>query len=571
MRKIAEKSNDARINYDVAKVYYYNKDIMDMDEAITICEIARSYQLPTSLIVQTIYDYGIYAENVNWGYAYDTANRYFSNELTNKIGYPNDYALSIVRLSDKLHIPPSFAKKLTDIKIKAYEKIRRVPHEVAVLGATYDMSKGEALNTMQAINYIEKHNIRVDSDVTTHKVRRYLEVNPQFYRKNINGILVIATSEKKLDILDKMITKSLEDGDKEYVEQLTKKSQERGLIVTDFQIGDRSCFNGWGEMIYIDKAYDKKDIDLQTGLFYHESSHFLDYNERLHYSEYNREVNDNFQNLSKSLFDNTFSNVLDKLKLNEESKNKLSDFLYKHNIHTKIKGLKMMFTTKRSAANHYINDEELRKKWKEEIDSTKSEYTEEERRMFFQQKLGYEKSKYINLIGSITDIYDAIDKGSLHDWMGLSGHGKKYYNRHGSDVIEFVAQVGQIINSGGTDILAYEFGEDFSKSFQEMYSNLVNYEKPRPTKTVQVVEPKKDDLEELLDFKYNNEDYNSLKKQLEFVEPRENQLQEMLNDTPIDVTKTNNIENDSIDGLKNSELQNMLIEKTESQNNEKTI
>ena len=571
IRKIAERYNDDRITYEVAKIYYQNKDVIDLYEAITICERAKNFDLPASIIVQTIYDQGMYAENVNWGYAYDTVNRYFSNDFTRKIGYPNDYALSIVRLSDKLHIPPSFAKTLTDMKIKAYEKIHRVPHEVAVLGATYDMTKGEAENTIKAINYLDEHNIRVDSDITIHKVRRYLEVNPQFYRKNINGVLIVATSEKKLEILDKMISKSFEDGDKEYVEQLSKKSQERGLIVTDLKIDERSCYYGWGEMIYIDNAYDKQNVDIQAGLFYHESSHFLDYNGGEHYSVYNPEVNNNFHNLSKSLFDNTFSNVLNNIKINEKAKNKLSDFLYKHNVHTKIKGLKMMFTTERSAANHYINNEELRNKWKEEIDSTKSEYSEEERRMLFQQKLGYEKSKYINLIGAISDIYDAIDKGNLRDWMGLCGHGKKYYNIHGTDVIEFVAEVGQIINSGGEDILSYEFGKDFSKSFKEMYYNMINYEQPSPNHIIiQVDESKEDDLDESLDFKYDNEEYNSLEKELSNDDSKKRQIQEMLNDLPLEITDTINIENDS-ESLNNYELQNMLSEKSVNQNNDKTI
>ncbi len=568
IRKIAQEYNDDRITYEVAKIYFELRDVIKIDDAIEICNKAREFNVPTLIILESINDFALYPIDLAWNHIYSTVEKKYSTDFTKRIGYPDYYSLSIARLSSNMHIPLEFAKKLTDLKINLYEKVRRVSHEVAVLGATYGMTKKAAIHTLKAIDFLEENNMHEKTDFTIHKVRKYLEESPEFYRKTINGILVAATSEKRLDLIEKMIKKAYAEGDKEYLEQLTKKSNERDLIVTDLQIHDRSCFNPWGELIYIDKSIDKKKIDLQAGLFYHESSHFLDYDSVDHYSVYSKEVNDNFQDLNKNIFDNTFSNILNRMKVNEEVKTKISAFLYKHNVHTKIKGLKMMFTTKNRMAENYIKNEELRNKWKDEINTTKSEYSEKDRRMFFQQKLGYEKAKYINLIGAISDIYDAIDKGSLYDWMGLTGHGKKYYSRPGYDVIEFVAEVGQIINSGGTDILAYEFGEGFSKSFQEMYSNLVNHERPKPTTTVQVIEPQKDDLEELLDFKYNNEEYNTLKKQLS---NKQTQIQEMLSDTPLDTTRTTNIENDSIEVLSNSELQNMLDETSDNRSNDKTI
>ena len=124
----------------------------------------------------------------------------------------------------------------------------------------------------------------------------------------------------------------------------------------------------------------------------------------------------------------------------------------------------------------YVNNEELREKWKKEIDNKYLYDSKSDRELYFEQKIYYEKQKYTRLISCVQDIYDGLTNGKAYDWFNLSGHGKKYYSEKENGVTEFLAEIGEIYNADGIDVLEYELGKDLTREIIKIYKEFLQHE-----------------------------------------------------------------------------------------------
>ena len=64
--------------------------------------------------------------------------------------------------------------------------------------------------------------------------------------------------------------------------------------------------------------------------------------------------------------------------------------------------------------------------------------------------------------------------GLLYDKYKTPGHGRKYYQEQGNDVMEMIANIGTFYNNNCMDILIYEFGEELASELIIIYKEFLD-------------------------------------------------------------------------------------------------
>ncbi len=486
-REISRLAQQFNVSFDVAKVIYNDGNYgISVEDAEVIVKISTVNRIPISYITDIMNRTGLPPEQFNTHYIGDLFNENFMTDEVKKIGEPNYYYGQIYYLSQKYNFSLYEAKRLVDIKIERYAKMHNVSKEEATLVAGYSYDKKEAKKIMEAIKYYEENNITPNNN-TLLKVHDYLLICPKFYRKEVHGIIIVSESPEKLKKMEKAVNKMFAKGQPQFLKTLESESNKRDLIVTDWYSNDKSAFyNHNGELINI--PIDRyNDIDYLTETLYHEVTHFLDYMGNGYISNSFTLFKDVFESLDENVFNSMFES-LDNENVNESLMKIVLGFMKDKDAHLKVRAMQMALSRRKELSEKYISDEKLQKKWRDEIDNDRKHLwdSKEDRDLYFEQKLYYEKTKYYILYSALSDIYDALAKGSFYDTFLLPGHGKKYYANNGSDLREFIANLGAIVNMGGEDLLVHEFGEEIANEMVYLVETVVAMKAP-PERTSTVV------------------------------------------------------------------------------------
>lgn len=498
IRKIAKDNN---VDFFTAFLYFENKDTLTLNDAREIIqesvqeldnlikkskELNISFFLLNSIIEEKrleIEDDGLHhiliAEDITIEDLHKSLNNKYGTDLTKKIGEPNNYLFSITTMNRKYGLPLSLSKKIVDFKIKRFAKKNNVSFDMATLMVNYDYSKETAENVMTlidyygSINHYYKQNL---CDIT----RKYLEESPDVLKKEIHGFLITSKSQEGLDNLEKIINNALTKGKKDYVEKFLSEASSRRLMVTDFYPDKTSQCNPSTELIYLENFNGiSNTLEEMTTLFFHESTHFIDLGNN--FSTKNYSVVYNYNSLYDYFNDKMLDKTMSSKVIPDPLKEDLREFFIKHSLPLKIKGAKIALSNKDKMSDEYVHNDDLQKKWKDEIDKEFSDISEKDKERLFKQKVAYEKNKYIGLIDFISDIYDALAAGELLEpkisKLRIPGHGKNYYGPPHNRLIEFIANIGSIYNADGEDVLSYEFGPELTQSFVDMYKEMLSYSK----------------------------------------------------------------------------------------------
>ena len=471
--KIAQKE---KIDFKTAKIMFNdgNNDI-EISTAQKIKEIADKYKMPSNIVQRVILDnndsdieeWHIYYE------IYKTNDIINQNEEIKKIGTSYSYIKKIHELI-KYGISIEDADKIIQIKINAYSKLHKVSKLVATLKVAYDFEKDGAKKYAEIIDFFEKEN-RILSDYMELNLREYLYSSNTFKKKKINGITIVSKTEDGLQKLENIVNESMEKGNEEYRKLLEKASEKEALLITDYSYSTISCHYTSLGMIYLQT--DERNISNLTDVFFHETSHFLDNTNRFdgddYYSEAEPKIREIFEKIRTEINNTPIELIIKNQKIPLSIRKLIQDVSSKTNMGIYAKGIKYFMLSSNRNANEFICDARLNQKWKDEIEKKYSFYSRDDRNLFYRQKLNYEKQKYITLISAVYDIYDGLSKGNLHSYLGKAGHGKKYYSIKNNDIIEFIANIGAIYNSGGKDILEFEFGPELANEIIQIYKETI--------------------------------------------------------------------------------------------------
>lgn len=497
--KIAQQNN---VSFEVAKVLYNDGNYgISIEDAEIVVKISTANNIPVSLITDVMNRTGRPPEETDLEDIRDVYDEIFDNDEVKTIGMPNLYYFQAVELASKYNFSLYEAKQLIDLKIKRYAERHNVSKEEATLIAGYKVDKKEAKRIMEAINYFRDNNI-MSNDITYRKVREYLTICPDFYKKEIHGIQIISKTPEGLEKMEKAVNNMFEKGNPEFLETLESESIQRDLIVTDWvESKGVAYYNHLGEYIYI-PINKSNDIDYLTESFYHEATHFLDFMGMGYISNNYSLFKDVFESLDENVFNSMFDS-LNNEKINDTLKKIVLGFMKDKDVHLKVRAMQMLLSSRKELANKYVLNEKLQKKWRDEIDNDKNHMwdSKQDRDIYFEQKVYYEKTKYYYLFSALSDIYDALSKGSFYDTFSLPGHGKKYYSDDGSDLREFIANLGAIVNFDGEDLLTHEFGEEIAKEMVYLVETIVSM-KATPKRTSSVIY---DELDERSFVPYDEE------------------------------------------------------------------
>ena len=486
--KIAQKE---KIDFKTAKIMFNdgNNDI-ELSTAQKIKELTDKYKIPSNIIQRVILDnndsnieeYHIYYE------IYNTNDIINQNEEIKKIGNSYSYIKKIHELI-KYCISIEDADKTIQIKINAYSNLHKLSKLVATLKVAYDFEKEGAIKYAEILDFFEKEN-RPLGDTRASNLREYLWSSNTFKKKKINGMTIISKTEEGLQKLENIVNESMEKGNEEYRQLLEEESEKESLLITDYSYSTISCQYTSVGMIYLQT--NEGNISDLTNVFFHETSHFLDnvnrFDDENHYSEAEPKVREIFEKIRTEINNTPIELIINNQNIPLSIRKIIQDVSSKTNMGIYTKGIKYFISSNSKSANEFINDARLNQKWKDEIEKKYALYSRDDRNLFYRQKLNYEKQKYITLISDIYDIYDGLSKGNLHSYFGIDGHGKEYYSIKNKDIIEFIANIGAIYNSGGKDILEFEFGPELTNEIIQIYKETIKNKKANSDETSAKIE-----------------------------------------------------------------------------------
>ena len=514
-KEIAKIARDNKMSFITSMFYYDNIKYINTDEAKSLFEssliekrifnsiykykylsdTAKQLKIPLSLLRSYLRDNyfdlsgpisGDKIPNImriaSIANIHSSLQEKYGTDLSKKLGEPNNYLSSITNYSRVYNLPLDISKKIIDFKIKKYAKKNNVSIDIATIMATYGLSEETANNILELQEYFSVVNPG-DEHSKCRKARTYIFNNMnKFNMEDINGIKFASKTKEGLDTLLSIFNNAIKNGKKQYVEELLTRGNKEELLITDFAIHNDSRCDFENGVIYLNKRdTDHYDLDEQTMLFYHESSHFLDLGSKrgnVWFSLTDNTVLDVYNNMYNYVDDKFLSKFYNSNIIPDLIKDKVLDFLKKYDFSLKAKKYNVLLHSPDKLADKYINDEYFQNKWREEIKKEKADYSDQDKESFFRQKLLYEKDKYIGLIGYVSDIYDAFGKGLLAKYgfkHSFIGHGKDYFSNPYSRLNEFIAEIGTIYNSNGEDVLTYEFGPELAKEAIEVYKNMLSY------------------------------------------------------------------------------------------------
>lgn len=467
VRKIAEENN---ISYNVAKIMY-NDGKMDIpkEDAIKINEIISKYKLPINIAKNLIWYNDI--NEVTIGKAYYEIGKDYNNENIDKLDikyYFNKHAYKLIKkgftFEDVL--------KLDKIMINIIMKVRNVSEFVATSLYYYGKDSKKYAETLEkAYQFSEKNPDKPVLNRPNDQIRNYFLNSNDFKRKKLYGINIVSETEEGLNALVDLVEQAYDNGKEESLIYLSSLAEIDNLILTDIEIDSSKSsayYDKYYKLIYINpKILEKEYITENIETFYHEATHFLDHASKDHKETYSEEQGEHFLDKIQQYITKFDENSI----LNSKYVPRIIKDMF-HDMKLTKRGIQVDYFTK-IESKKYVNDAAMRAKWEKEIKEKNPNISETEFKCLYQQKINYERKKYISLSRRITDIYDAISDGKLSSIWDTSGHGRKYYSKEENKVKEFFAQIGAIYTSKGEDILEYEFGEELGSEIISTYEEFI--------------------------------------------------------------------------------------------------
>ena len=469
IKKIARSKN---VNYAIAKILYHNgkKDI-DLETAKKLAEIFEKNKIPLNLI--DTFDL-ISVCNQSYNKSYSSVCAEISKHIVSSIDskyfdtmepfmnyrFHYLYGRKILDLMKK-GISLNSAVKMFETRVNLEKKKYNLSDIAALIKILYYGSNKSAKIFEKACQI----NSPLLNGSYLELIQRMILNNlSEFKKKNVNGISIVSETEEGLQKLESLIKEAYKQGNQDFLKKLSFEASQCELMVTDFSLhndNDNSAFYS-GDFHYIFMDKNSLSSPGKLSVFFHEATHFLD--NRLGMQEKNMKFGAYFSyDVNSSIIEELLEKIKSKVKIIS-------------------RGLSMGYQTNLNA-DKYINNPILNKKWLQQVRDENIFSSGEDIQLYFQQKKIYERKKYLILDGYIMDIYDGLTNGTLHTFAGIPGHGQKYYKEFANILEEFIANIGAFYNSGGIDILNYEFGEELTTEIIRMYKNFISFNQT-PTSSV---------------------------------------------------------------------------------------
>ena len=435
-----------RINYKVAKIMYHNgRNDIDEITARGILKELEGNNIPLDLmddldILNSYYkqDRKLALEDIYRGIS-KYANRKYISELSNYIWADYNYGKAIHDLMK--------SGSSIDKAIKIFEK--KVSSEIKESGLSEFAAITKLLFFKSDLGAIEFEKSYKEGKAIKNNpfatVKERLFTSDEYKKKKVHGIMLISRTENGLKNLEYLVNLAFRMGNQQFLSQLSLQGENNYLSITDF------VFDKHNKVSYYATCYKnicllpKKSTEEALSTFFHETTHFLD-NVRSHENT------------------NSFSSV------NDPVIKELLEIIKAKGFIT-LRGLSINLLSNTNV-HQYVHNPILKQKWLSEIQHENPSATPEELRLFYQQKIMYERKKYKVLIGCLSDIYDGLTQGKILKYGGI-GHGKKYYSNSNMVPIEFIAEIGSFYNYGGIDVLNHELGPDLTQKLVTMYQSFI--------------------------------------------------------------------------------------------------
>lgn len=474
IRRIADTY---RISFKEAKfIYPYiinNQDESVIKNARLIYRIMEEYKIPEYIANEITWIDNEY--NVLFDIYY-TINKFVKNKEYKELGIGISYA-------EKLYpylrngISLDKAEEIIELKNKVLSIIINKPIELVRIMTIFNIKK----NLAQTILDVCKHSRDNSQGLLgnyNQMIRSYLLYSKDLKTDFANGILIKSKTDNGLYNLKRMIDNAFNKGDIDFTEKLYNEAIKNQLVITDICFDNLkiSNFNSNGLFIYIGEndVYDYNNEET----IYHEATHFLDYingSEDEFYSVYTEKIVDIYEQIKKELNNSTVNSIVNNEFIPNFIKREIKNNPDGFNLGMISTIMKHKFSQNKKNGLDYVNNEELQRKWKKEIDDKHRYESKYDRELYFEQKIYYEKQRYTRLIICIQDIYDGLTNGKAHDWFNLGGHGRKYYSFKENGIIEFIAEIGELYNADGIDLLEYELGKELTKKIINIYKDFLEY------------------------------------------------------------------------------------------------
>ena len=346
------------------------------------------------------------------------------------------------RRMEKSRISIKGSIKILRMKAYVYSKTHRVSYKTALSMLSFGLSKENAQEFNEVIDY-ETQTGSVKNDNINVRYKNYLLNSDKFKKKNVYGIALVSRTGDGLSKLEAIVTEAFKNATPEYLEALMKCVPKGNLVCTDYYLSDMSgkCIDYAG---LISVVYSKNGLAFDKSNFLHETGHFLDFHAN-----------------QVSINDPRFRELLDSIK------NKVGMKIY-----SDARGF---LNLENGIDQRYSRNTALNEKWLAEINAKHPGISHEERMALLEEKIAEEQEKYQVLIGAIYDIYDMTTKGKLKSLYGsrVRGHGWHYLKEKDVDLIEFFADINEIINMGGEEILRFELGPELADAIIATYKDVM--------------------------------------------------------------------------------------------------
>ena len=476
IRKIADTF---KISFKEAKFIYPflleepNETVLQ--NARLIYKIMEEYKIPEYIakgITWKKYDYEIDIDDI-----YYSISKHAYNKKYKELGLDFIYAKKLYPFI-RNGIPIDKAEEIFELRNRILSIINNKPIDLVRIMTLFNIKEELAQTILDICIHCRDNSPGILGDYG-QMIKSYLLYSEDLKTEIVNGIQVKSKTDEGLYNLTRMIKNTFNKGNDDFTEKLYNESIRNQLVVTDIKFDEEevSKFNSNGLYIYVDEM-DAKDLNNEETM-YHEATHFIDCvngNEYEYYSECTNKVLELFEQIKKDLNDSTINNILNNSFIPNFIKREIKNNSNGYNLGMISTLIKHKYSQNKKNGLDYVNNEELRKKWKKEIDKKYLYDSKSDRELYFEQKIYYEKQKYTRLISCVQDIYDGLTNGKAYDWLKLSGHGKKYYSEKENGVTEFLAEIGEIYNADGIDVLEYELGKDLTREIIKIYKEFLQHE-----------------------------------------------------------------------------------------------
>ncbi len=345
----------------------------------------------------------------------------------------------------------------------------------------YELSLDDAIEVSRKaskMSFIDRKKIEKQS---------YLKLSPKVHRRKVHGILLASETEDNLNKLERIINTAFRKGNKQFLEALTIENDKNPLFISDYdETPNKKNSYYLDDGDYICLKLPKKDYDFEWDnclkTFYHEVSHYLDH-KNSNYSSESQEVQKVFDELNNSLLNDFALSFFEENNIPQALQPVFMKTFNSFRIHLLAKGLEIKKAYQSEdiyeIEREFVENNELRQKWKMEIDEKYPHYSEEEKNQRFEQTIMEKGDLYFDLHSSVCDIYDALASGTLNSFLHISGHGVSYYSIKNNPLIEFIANIGAIYLANGEEVLTYEFGPKLTNDLINIYTTLIKTKETR--------------------------------------------------------------------------------------------